>query len=638
MRRYTEYKDSGITWIGEIPAAWNLTRGKNLFRQRNEKGNETEVLLSATQKMGMYPQSELDGVVQVSETADLQKFKTVHVDDFVISLRSFQGGFEISCFEGVCSPAYQVFFATDEIVHLYYKQLFKSFRFIEMINSLTVGIREGKNIQYSDFSNMLITVPPLATQSAIAAYLDRKTAAIDALIADKLRLIDLLKEKRQALISEVVTKGLDPTMPMKDSGIEWIGDITAGWNRTKLKNLLSIPITDGPHETPVILDEGIPFLSAESVKNLRFNFDLKRGYISQIDHERFCLKCKPQRGDIFMIKSGATTGNIAMVETDEEFSVWSPLALIRCDEQKIDRHYMFVFLQSAVFRTEVELFWNYGTQQNIGMEVLGNLYVAYPNIVTQKKIVAFLDAETAQIDSLVANITTQIEKLKEYRQSIISEAVTGKVMVEAKEKVSAQPAKTNLHFKRRVLAAHILNKLWDEPTMGHVKLEKMLFLSEYCAKLDLQTGFNRHAAGPYNPQVLRSIDSQLKKSQWFSYSADTDKSNKYTKLEKSDEYISYFEKYFDEQQRHAVDALIDLFKTAKSRQCEIVATLYGAWNDFLLDGVQPTDDQIIDEILTNWHESKERIERKRWLKALDWMKQQSIMPDGFGVSTKGGQI
>lgn len=210
----------------------------------------------------------------------------------------------------------------------------------------------------------------------------------------------------------------------KDSGIEWIGEIPKNWNRTKLKRLLATPITDGPHETPEILDDGVPFVSAEAIKNLQINFDLKRGYISPEDHERFCKKCKPQYGDIFMIKSGATTGNIARVETHEEFSVWSPLALIRVDVDKIYNDYMFQFLQSKVFQLQVELFWSYGTQQNIGMDVLGNLHVAYPAVDEQKKIAEYLTKRISKIDTLIADKQKLIDLLKEKRQAIISEAVT----------------------------------------------------------------------------------------------------------------------------------------------------------------------------------------------------------------------
>lgn len=214
------------------------------------------------------------------------------------------------------------------------------------------------------------------------------------------------------------------TRKMKDSGIEWIGEIPVEWQVSKIKHLLSTPITDGPHETPEILDDGIPFISAEAIKNLKINFDLKRGFISQIDHERFCKKCKPQFGDIFIVKSGATTGNIARVDTHKEFSVWSPLALIRVKNQAIKRDFMFYFLQSNLFRLQVELFWSYGTQQNIGMEVLENLYAPYPSLGMQQKIVEYLDEKCAAIDQAVASKQKQNEQLAEYHQSLITEAVT----------------------------------------------------------------------------------------------------------------------------------------------------------------------------------------------------------------------
>ncbi len=231
-----EMKDSGIEWIGDIPVDWTLQRGKTLFAQRLTKGNQSEILLAATQKYGMLPQSEIEGVVQVKENADLQQFRTVHKKDFVISLRSFQGGFEYSQYEGVCSPAYQVFYNTNPICHNYYRLLFKSDGFIQKMNSMTVGIREGKNIQYSDFANSLIPVPPIDQQQRVADYLDRKCSQIDTTIARQQEVIEKLKAYKLSVITEAVTKGLNPDVPMKDSGVEWIGQIPKHWKIAKLKN------------------------------------------------------------------------------------------------------------------------------------------------------------------------------------------------------------------------------------------------------------------------------------------------------------------------------------------------------------------------------------------------------------------
>ncbi len=153
----------------------------------------------------MYPQSKLEGIVQVAEKTDLNTFKTVHVDDFVISLRSFQGGIERSDFEGVCSPAYQTFHAIREINTGYFKYLFKSHGFIEAINRLTVGIREGKTINYSDVREMNIPLPPIPEQREIAAYLDAAVSRIDAVIARRKAQVEKLEAFKRSLIQEYVT-------------------------------------------------------------------------------------------------------------------------------------------------------------------------------------------------------------------------------------------------------------------------------------------------------------------------------------------------------------------------------------------------------------------------------------------------
>ncbi|PTL22122.1 restriction endonuclease subunit S [Shouchella clausii] len=208
------------------------------------------------------------------------------------------------------------------------------------------------------------------------------------------------------------------------------------WKVLKIKRVLDTPITDGPHETPELLDEGIPFLSAESVKKGKLDFNFKRGYISQEDHEKYIKKCKPQRDDIFMIKSGATTGNVAMVETDEEFSIWSPLALIRADKKKILPKYLYYFIGSVAFREQVEISWSFGTQQNIGMKVIENLFISVPPIHFQEKLVQYMESKVVQIDKLVEMKEKKISLLEQQRQSIITEAVTKGINPNAKMKDS----------------------------------------------------------------------------------------------------------------------------------------------------------------------------------------------------------
>ena len=196
------------------------------------------------------------------------------------------------------------------------------------------------------------------------------------------------------------------------------------FKKKKLKYIVSTPITDGPHETPELLDEGIPFLSAESVKNGILDFNYKRGYISLSDHKLFCKKVRPQKNDIFIAKSGATTGNCGIVTTDKEFSIWSPLALIRCDNISVLQKFIYYYSLCYSFTHQVEQSWSYGTQQNIGMGVLGNLYVTLPSSNEQQSIVDYLDKECAQIDSIAADLEKQIALLQQYKKSLITETVT----------------------------------------------------------------------------------------------------------------------------------------------------------------------------------------------------------------------
>ena len=211
---------------------------------------------------------------------------------------------------------------------------------------------------------------------------------------------------------------------MKESGIDWIGQIPEEWKVRPIKHIVETPVTDGPHETPVLYETGIPFLSAEAVKDGVLDFNFKRGYISLKDHDRFKKKISPKKDDIFIVKSGATTGNVGIVNTDEIFDIWSPLALIRCNKTLAIQKYIYFYLLSTLFKSQVEFNWSFGTQQNIGMGVIERIKVILPPVSEQQKIVEVLDKKTAQLDKVKALLEEQIQKLKDYRASLIYETVT----------------------------------------------------------------------------------------------------------------------------------------------------------------------------------------------------------------------
>lgn len=198
-------------WLGEVPSHWEFYKGKYLFAQRNEKGNIIELqLLSPTQHFGVIPQYMLEeltsaNVVKVKDDTDLSTFKTIHKGDYCISLRSFQGGFEYSEYEGVVSPAYQVFYPIREICDRFYKYLFKDKCFVNEMNSHTMSLRDGKNIAFDDFGNTYIPYPPIEEQVAIANFLDKRCRKIQDLSTDLQKQIDILDKYKQSLVFECVT-------------------------------------------------------------------------------------------------------------------------------------------------------------------------------------------------------------------------------------------------------------------------------------------------------------------------------------------------------------------------------------------------------------------------------------------------
>lgn len=413
-----EMKDSGIEWIGQIPKEWELRRAKTLFTQRNSKGNGIEVLLSPTQKYGVVPQSQLEGVVQVKEDTDLQMFKTVHKGDFVISLRSFQGGFEYSLYEGVCSPAYQVFYPTSPICDTYYRYLFKSQSFISKMNNLTVGIREGKNIQYVDFANSQIPVPPLAEQERIAAFLDAECAEIDTVLEKTRASIEEYKKLKQAVITQAVTKGIRGDRPMKNSGIEWIGEIPAEWDVVRIKNLF-----DYRNERNFKPLEEVNLISLYTDKGVVQHCDLDEttgNKASNADGYKLVYE-NDIVVNIILCWMGAIGRSAYFGVTSPAYDVYSP-------KQKTNsKFYHYLFRTNGfsgdcykVGRGIMAMRWRTYSDQFRAIKVVS------PPQSEQEEIVEYLDEKCEGIDDLIAKKQQYLTEIENYKKSLIYEYVTGK--------------------------------------------------------------------------------------------------------------------------------------------------------------------------------------------------------------------
>jgi type I restriction enzyme S subunit len=439
---YPEYKDSGVEWLGEVPLEWSsvpikymaLSKGSlfldgDWIESKDISGDEIRYITTGNVGEGIYKEQ---GLGFISE----EKFKQldcteVYESDILISRLNNPIG--RACIvpdleSRIVTSVDNVIFRPDtKYDKKFIVYLFSSADYFKHTSNLARGATMQR-ISRGLLGNIRIVIPSVIEQQQIASFLDHETAKIDTLIEKQQQLIKLLKEKRQAVISHAVTKGLNPNAPMRDSGVEWLGEVPEHWDFVPIKHIVEIPVTDGPHETPNFIDEGVPFISAEAVSAGKIDFKKIRAHISEEDNERYSLKYSPKIHDIYMVKSGATTGVTAIVETHVNFNIWSPLAVIRCKEDS-SPYFVLNFMRSINFQEAVELNWSFGTQQNIGMGVIENLIVTKPPLVEAIEIVENLKIKCSLYDSVIGKALNQIDLMKERRTALISAAVTGKIDV-----------------------------------------------------------------------------------------------------------------------------------------------------------------------------------------------------------------
>jgi type I restriction enzyme S subunit len=427
--RYPAYKDSGVEWLGEVPEHWETVPLKHLADFINgdafkpaEWADSGMPIIRIQNLNGGEDFNYYDGVVEDRYL--------VHDGDLLFGWSGNRGTsfgpFRWSRNE-VCALNQHIFRVVPRAIGK--QALYWILKAVTAhVEDQAHGIIGMVHITKGDLGAINVPVPEPFEQYNIATFLDRETAKIDALIAEQQRLIELLQEKRQAVISHAVTKGLNPEAPMKDSGVEWLGEVPEHWSVTTIKRVVSTPVTDGPHETPEFLDEGIPFVSAEAVSRGTIDFERIRGFISIDDHNRYSQKYCPRRDDIFMVKSGATTGTSAIVETDIDFNIWSPLAVIRCGPEALPR-FVLHFIRSRNFLEAVALGWSFGTQQNIGMGVVENLGIVVPPLEEQRQIISLLECAAGEANLLIVEAERSIVLLQERRSALISAAVTGQIDV-----------------------------------------------------------------------------------------------------------------------------------------------------------------------------------------------------------------
>ena len=430
LPRYDEYKYSGVEWLGQIPSHWGILQSRRMFAVRSEPALPTDRMLTASQKYGVLFQAEfmeLEGRRVVEVIMGTDSLKHVEPDDFIISMRSFQGGIEWCKLRGSTSFHYVMLRPVKHVWPPYFAHLLKSPTYIQALRRTTDLIRDGQELRFSNFAQVDLPVVPLDEQKAIAVFLDRETAKIDALIAEQEKLIALLAEKRQATISHAVTKGLDPKAPMKDSGVAWLGDVPAHWDVRPLKHLVQLKSGGTPSkENPAYWDGGIPWASAKDLKVEQLHDTAD--HISQAAVDDGAASLVPQGAVLVVVRGMILARMFPVVEATCPMAINQDLKAV-VPNRGLDTSFLAWLLRGSATESLTRLDEaGHGTKA-LRMDAWTSMNLPIPPQPEQLKLAEFISAETAKLDSLCTEADKAVTLLKERRSALIAAAVTGQIDV-----------------------------------------------------------------------------------------------------------------------------------------------------------------------------------------------------------------
>ena len=400
---------------------------KDLFINSDTRNiNNSDEYLSVVRDVGVIKYSERSD--SGNKTSDSpEKYKMVDVGDLVINPMNVTiGSVGVSEYSGCLSGVYLVLKPKTSVNSKYYHYLFHDKGFQKYLKTISYGIMEiRESINKTEFFQFKIPKPSVDEQKEIVSYLDKKTNQINELIRKIEQKIELLKEQRTSLINEVVTKGLNPDVDMKDSGVEWIGEIPSHWEITKVKFISNLVI-DGSHHTPTYTDSGVPFLRVTDLHNERVDLD-KVKFISEEEHQNLVKRTRPERGDVLLSKNG-TIGLTKVIDWDWEFSIFVSLCLIKFKETFLPELFSY-FFQSSIVDSQIKESSKQSTVTNLHLDKIRELLLINPPVSEQLQMIEYLDEQTKEIDKTILIEEKRIKLLNEYKQSLISEVVTGKKRV-----------------------------------------------------------------------------------------------------------------------------------------------------------------------------------------------------------------
>ena len=432
MQRYEKYKDSGGDWIGEIPEGWFQEPFSSVFSLKSVINNKNEELLSVYLDKGVIRFSDVGEKRTNVTSEDLSKYQLVEEGDFVLNnQQAWRGSVGVSFYRGIVSPAYIVLAIKNNFDFRFLNYLLRNRSFVThyLLCSKGVGTIQ-RNLYWPQLKRVYLIFPSLEEQQTIANFLDDKTAKIDQTIAIKQKEIELLKERRQILIQKAVTKGLDDTVKLKDSGVDWIGEIPEHWEVRKLKYCLNSKLKYGANESGVEYDLDLP----RYIRITDFGFDGKLSEdkklsLTWLQGKDYLLK----DGDILFARSGATVGKSYQFKTsmsfEKHYSFAGYLIKAEANEEIILSDYLYLYTNSNLFDNWKSAIFNKATIENIGADKYSTLSVVVPPVIEQKEILLEYNTKNEKIAKAISIKEQEIEKLKEYKTVLIDQVVTGKVRV-----------------------------------------------------------------------------------------------------------------------------------------------------------------------------------------------------------------
>ena len=427
FEKYDAYKDSELPSFGSVPIHWEIVPLCSITTLKSITNVVNEELLSVYLDKGVIRFDDVTEKRTNVTSLDLSKYQLVEEGDFVLNnQQAWRGSVGVSIYRGIVSPAYLVLKLSPKVDAKFANYFFRNSAMVSqyLINSKGVGTIQ-RNLYWQHLKRSDVVLPPREEQIEIAEFLNQKTAEIDQAIAIKEQQIALLNERKQIVIQKAVTQGLDPNVTMKDSGVEWIGQIPEHWEILPLTKYSTR--VDYRGKTPEKVEEGRLLVTTRNIKNGILDYEISKEYIKESQYKEVMSRGIPKKGDILFTME-APLGHSAVVDR-EDIAIAQRIIKFRLDSERLNSYFINYYFQTDIFQNYLYGLGTGSTALGIKASKLGLLKLIAPNLYEQEKIVAFLITEEDKFNSAFELLNQEISKLKEYKTTLINDAVTGKIKV-----------------------------------------------------------------------------------------------------------------------------------------------------------------------------------------------------------------